>query len=64
MPDTSALGPIDPSSVIALDPSGNSHQEKEIKAPWIMRKLVGVSTILYISLIPYVCSDTIVTISR
>ncbi|KAK0211491.1 hypothetical protein IW262DRAFT_368879 [Armillaria fumosa] len=44
MPDASALGPIDPSSVIALDSSGNSHQEKEIKAPWIMRKLVGSMT--------------------
>ncbi|KAK0192308.1 hypothetical protein F5146DRAFT_1039294 [Armillaria mellea] len=44
MPDVSALGPIDPSSVIALDPSGNSHQEKEIRAPWIMRKLVGSMT--------------------
>ncbi|KAK0204030.1 hypothetical protein DFS33DRAFT_1336258 [Desarmillaria ectypa] len=44
MPEASALGPIDPSSVIALDLSGSSHQEKEIKAPWIMRKLVGSMT--------------------
>jgi len=35
MPDVSALGPIDPASV----PVG----EEEKAAPWIVRKVVGVS---------------------
>ncbi len=39
MPEVSALGPIDPSSVIA---AGTDESEK--KAPWIIRKLVGVSS--------------------
>jgi hypothetical protein len=35
MPEFSALGPIDPTSV-------NAHEEEEKSAPWIVRKLVGV----------------------
>ena len=35
MPEISALGPIDPASV--------STDEEEKAAPWIVRKLVGVS---------------------
>jgi hypothetical protein len=36
MPEMSALGPIDPSSVPEVN-------EEEKAAPWIVRKLVGVS---------------------
>lgn len=36
MADVSALGPIDPTSLTEGD-------EKEKAAPWIVRKLVGVS---------------------
>jgi hypothetical protein len=36
MQEISALGPIDPSSVPEVN-------EEEKAAPWIMRKLVGVS---------------------
>jgi len=35
MPESSALGPIDPTSVSGID-------EQEKAAPWIVRKLVGV----------------------
>lgn len=38
MPEPSALGPIDPASI--HDPS---IAEEEKAAPWIMRKLIGVS---------------------
>jgi hypothetical protein len=37
MPDASALGPIDPASITSED------AESEKAAPWIIRKLVGVS---------------------
>jgi len=37
MPEMSALGPIDPSSVSEVN-------EEEKSAPWIARKLVGVSS--------------------
>ena len=40
MPEISALGPIDPSTVPEVD-------EEEKAAPWIMRKLVGVSSTFF-----------------
>lgn len=40
MPEVSPLGPIDPASV-----SESTEQEKN--APWIVRKLVGVSHVQY-----------------
>ncbi|KAF8156714.1 hypothetical protein B0H34DRAFT_710311 [Crassisporium funariophilum] len=39
MPETSALGPIDPASVM-----DSGTQEEEKSAPWIVRKLVGSMT--------------------
>jgi hypothetical protein len=36
--EVSPLGPIDPASI-----PDESHDEQEKSAPWIMRKLVGVS---------------------
>lgn len=41
MPEVSALGPIDPASV----PTG----EEEKAAPWIVRKMVGVSLSDYLT---------------
>jgi hypothetical protein len=46
MPEVSALGPIDPTSVLV-----STHEEEEKAAPWIIRKLVGVSDLLEKSLI-------------
>lgn len=43
MPDISALGPIDPTSIANYE-----LREEEKAAPWIVRKLVGVSC-LFIS---------------
>lgn len=40
-PEASPLGPIDPSSVTNVEESS----ETEKSAPWIVRKLVGVSTV-------------------
>lgn len=41
MAEASPLGPIDPSSVANVEQSA----EIEKKAPWIVRKLVGVGSI-------------------
>ena len=41
MTEASPLGPIDPSSVTSTD---QQNAETEKKAPWIVRKLVGVGT--------------------
>lgn len=37
--DVSSLGPVDPASV----KNPEAHDEKEKTAPWIVRKLAGVS---------------------
>jgi hypothetical protein len=46
MSEPSALGPIDPSSIqnYSQDASGS---EEEKAAPWIVRKLVGVSVMSF-----------------
>lgn len=41
MSEASPLGPIDPSSIADADQQNAAETEK--RAPWIVRKLVGVS---------------------
>lgn len=43
MPEVSALGPVDPASV--------PEAEQEKAAPWIVRKLVGVSARVLLSVL-------------